>query len=695
MLNKFSKKKSTEIEDEHRRKFHEKMKNQTYLNCSPVENNKVDTSIKIHVSKSRITLPVIYDKTTIDTAKIDTAKIDTTTIDTTTIDTAAIDTTTTDTPKIDTVAIDTTTTDTTTIDTFAIDTPKIDTTKVKPIVNRDVKPKNNRQNKPKIIEEVLFNQGDLIHGVSNKKKNILILRNNMPRLEKIYTNLDDFLIENEEHFKRSIIEDNPVQDSLILYDRPTNNSNGLFEIYKTWDNTLYEEYKKKSIILHNDLLEKTVIEQDKITIITCIRNNLEYLKDSIGSLIEQTGIGADSWYNVIINDGSDSSINLETVFGDDYYKVIPYLERILIINNTEWKGIVGCQLQGIYLVKTEFVGVLDGDDRLEPECLTEVLNKYREYGNENVFIYTNFSFTDRNFKKTGKGFCRNPGKGLLYDGFGLAFRSWRLKDYLNTHGYNPKFRYGGEDMDILYKLEGVAKPVFIDRELYLYRRFNNIEQLDNEKQHLSLSKFHKYNCYIAKIINAIERYGNKFTIKIYGRNLPNNLTEEELLDYKRRFLYYKKSKKPFIFKKLEFYAELYIGNNIEFSLELLKSGTSNDICIKYFINDFIHNGNNVHQVYVEYSHMFNCLTMILKPITLSIDNLLKLHINNLYDEIYVSYNDNILNIDLNQLKVEEFTPFNRLISKKLVDEMDNNFFAVSNRLNIDCKKFFNIKDICK
>ena len=93
--------------------------------------------------------------------------------------------------------------------------------------------------------------------------------------------------------------------------------------------------------------------------------------------------------------------------------------------------------------------------------------------------------------------------------------------------------------------------------------------------------------------------------------------------------------------------------------------------------------------------MFNCLTIILKPITLSIDNLLKLHINNLYDEIYVSYNDNILNMDLNQLKVEEFTPFNRLISKKFVDEMDNNFFTVTNRLNIDCKKFFNINDICK
>ena len=558
--------------------------------------------------------------------------------------------------------------------------------------------KKSHETKLKLENFFIYNEEDTItlkdnSNLSNIKKNILVLRNNMPKLEKIYSNLDEFIFENEDYLKSSIIKDNPVQESLILYDKPNNKYNNLFEIYKNWDKTLYSDYKELSINKHQSRLNNLNIEQGKITVITCIRNNLEYLKDSIHSLISQTGIGTDNWYNIIINDGSDDKIDLEIIFGDDFYQVKPYLNRITIVNNTEWKGVVGCQIQAIDLVQTEFVGTLDGDDRLEPDCLSEVLNKYNEYKDENIFVYTNFSLTDRYFNKTSTGFSRPPGKGLLFDGFALAFRSWRLTDYLKTYGYNPKFRYGGEDMDILYKLEKVARPVYIDKELYLYRRFDVQSQLEKDKVHLSLSKFHRYNCKIAKLVNAIERYGNIFHIKLYGRNLPKGLSVEEVEEYKRRFLHYKRQKKPFVFKKLEFYAELYLGDNLEYYTELLKTGTISDMIIKYFINNFVTTGQNKHRVYIEYSHQFNSVVLSRRPVDLSIDNLLKLHINNLYDEIYVSYNDNICNLDLDKMLEKDYIPFEKIISKMFMSEKDNNFFFLSNNLNMNVKKFFNINDI--
>ena len=558
--------------------------------------------------------------------------------------------------------------------------------------------KKSHETKLKLENFFIYNEQDTItlkdnNNLSNIKKNILVLRNNMPKLEKIYSNLDEFIFENEEYLKGSIIKDNPVKESLILYDKPNNKYNNLFEIYKNWDKTLYNDYKELSMNKHQLLRKALHLESGKITIITCIRNNLEYLKDSIDSLIAQTGIGSNNWYNIIINDGSDDTINLEKIFGDDYYKVHQYLNRIIIINNTEWKGVVGCQIQAIHLVQTEFLGILDGDDRLEPDCLTEVLTKYNEFKDENIFIYTNFSLTDKYFNKTGKGFSRPPGKGLLFDGFGLAFRSWRLTDYLKTYGYNPKFRYGAEDMDILYKLETVARPVYIDKELYLYRRFDIQSQIDSDNVHLSLSKFHRYNCNIAKIINAIERFGNIFHIQLYGRNIPDGLSVDEVEQYKSRFIDYKSKKKPFVLKNLEFYAELYIGHELQFHFELLKNGTISDMIIKYYINNFITTGQNKHRVYVEYSHQYNSFVLCGKPVDLSIDNLLKLHINNLYDEIYVSYNDNICNLDLNKMLEKDYLPFEKLISKMFISEKDNNFFFLSNNLNMKIKKFFNINDI--
>jgi hypothetical protein len=558
--------------------------------------------------------------------------------------------------------------------------------------------KKSEETKSKLENFFKYNEEDTITlkdnaDLSNITKHILILRNNMPKLEKIYSSLDEFIFENEDYLKGSIIKDNPVKESLILYDKPNNKYNNLFEIYKNWDKTLYNDYKELSINKHQLRIKDLNLETGKITIITCIRNNLEYLRDSIDSLICQTGIGADNWYNIIINDGSDNMIDLEKIFEDDFYKVQPYLNRIIIINNTEWKGVVGCQIQAIDLVRTEFVGILDGDDRLESDCLNEVLSKYNEYKDQNIFVYTNFSLTDKFFNKTSKGFSRPPGKGLLFDGFGLAFRSWRLTDYLKTYGYNPKFRYGAEDMDIIYKLETVAQPVYIDKELYLYRRFDIQSQMEKDKGHLSLSKFHKYNCKIAKIINGIERFGNIFHIKLYGRNIPIGLSVNEVEQYKSRFLDYKKQKKPFVFKKLEFYAELYIGNELQYHFELLKTGTISDMIIKYFINNFVTTGQNKHRVYVEYNHQYNSLVLSRKPLDLSIDNLLKLHINNLYDAIYVSYNDNICNLDLNKMLEEDYLPFEKLISKMFISEKDNNFFFLSNNLNMNVKKFFNINDI--
>jgi hypothetical protein len=497
--------------------------------------------------------------------------------------------------------------------------------------------------------------------ISGDRK-VLILRNIFRNIDKLYSNFFEFVEDNVELFKQSTLLDNPTPDKYkyIIYDKSITNQHSVYDIYKSWNNDTYETIKSQKIIEH---IAKATASRlsglipNYITIIICVRENFHFLIESINSVINQT---SKQWRIVIINDGSKMPIHLDEIYGEEYYTIMPYLSRIKIVNNTQWNGVVYCQTQALDYVETEIVGILDCDDKLENNCIELVLEMYQKFhGYKDVFVITDFKITDDKFNFIQNGFTKIPNKSILQDGFGLAFRSFKLKDYYKTTGYNPKFRYGGEDVDLIYKLETVATPIFLNRQLYYYRRFdisaNNVTK--KQKRHLSTSKYHKYNCLMAKIVNGIERYGNVFKIKIYGRNAKD--PHEKMI-----FQTYIRIKKPLKFRNMDYYVELYLGGNCQLPLGLLKTGNTNDLVVRHFIMNYINTGQSEQQVYIKYSFEYRCLVINDRAVDFSIDNHLNLNVNNLYDDIYISVDDDILDIDLDNIPEAEMVEYRKYILEK-------------------------------
>jgi hypothetical protein len=529
----------------------------------------------------------------------------------------------------------------------------------------------------KLDNENIFTNNKKIEIIGNSR--VLILRNIFKNIHKLYFDFFDFIHDNLELFKQSVIIDNPIVDNYkyILYDKSNVHSTSLYDIYKSWDKTLYEQYKINNINHNKSKLSQLQYLKDGfITIIICVRNNFEYLKQSLGSVISQTN---NNWEVVIVNDGSVKCIYLDQIFGYDFYIVKPYLNRITIIENKEWNGVVYCQTQALDYAHTEYIGILDADDKLDVNCIEIVLDTYNKFkNNKNIFVFTNFYLTDENFNPISLGFTKKPKKSLLQDGFALAFRTFKLRDYYQTTGYNPKFRYGGEDMDLLYKLEEIAQPFYVNKPLYYYRRFDKIKK---DCKNLSISKYHKYNCLMAKIINSIERFGNCFKIRIYSKIAENDI--ENMI-----YRLYSKYKKGLMYKLIDFYVELYIGFNCEVCLGHIPIGNINDIMLRPYLLEYIKTKKNEYRVYVKYSFQYNCLTIIDKPIEFSIDEHLKININNLYDKVFISINDNILNIDLDNIDADELPEYKKYILEKFYNE-DNNL-SFFHKLNVNYNSFHNI-----
>lgn len=257
-----------------------------------------------------------------------------------------------------------------------------------------------------------------------------------------------------------------------------------------------------------------------ITIITLVRNNKHFLKESMGSLINQT---SSNWNCIIINDGSDDIIEhndfltKENVLHERHFK---------IINLPEWNGLVKCHKLAMLHVTNEIVGVLDADDMLEPSAVEKVLNIYNGIKTDNIFVYTNFFICDENMVKKSIGYGSEIKTCLLSDRCGNHFRTFKTKYYFLTNGFDDDLQFGGEDQDILFKMEIVSCPYFLNEPLYLYRVPTN-----NNSTITSMKTITVYSLFISIFKNIIDRYKNlnfelifytsKAKIKSFYKNISN------------------------------------------------------------------------------------------------------------------------------------------------------------------------------
>ncbi len=201
----------------------------------------------------------------------------------------------------------------------------------------------------------------------------------------------------------------------------------------------------------------------KFSIIMANYNNAQYIAQAIESVRRQT---FKEWELIIVEDCStdNSRAMIDQYLGD---------RRIRLIRHETNRGYTAALKTGIANVRSEYFGVLDSDDALTPHavgtmCEWHVREPYCG------LIYSQFAFCDDNLNQRKIGFCAEipPGRTSLDAHVASHFKTFKLRDYLKTAGYDKNILYA-EDIDIVYKMEEVAGLKFVDDCLYLYREAPN------------------------------------------------------------------------------------------------------------------------------------------------------------------------------------------------------------------------------
>ena len=113
----------------------------------------------------------------------------------------------------------------------------------------------------------------------------------------------------------------------------------------------------------------------KVTVVIPAYNAMQYLPQTVNSVIEQT---LSDWELLIINDGSrDHIIEWATTIQDSRVKLI----------TQENQGVSAARNTGILQAKGEYIAFLDADDLWKPTKLEQQLQRFQEYP-EAGLVYT-------------------------------------------------------------------------------------------------------------------------------------------------------------------------------------------------------------------------------------------------------------------------------------------------------------------
>lgn len=143
---------------------------------------------------------------------------------------------------------------------------------------------------------------------------------------------------------------------------------------------------------------------------------------------------------IVIDGGSDDkTVSLAAAFGA---KII----------NAGRIGLAKQRQLGIESTMSQFIGIVDADDRLQPDCLVTLLSQMKNEGYQaiqaNVQSFSNTSY----WQKAWGLFCsvniNSAGKTNIVGRPAIFERESILKV-----GFDPFFTYGSEDTDISYRFE--------------------------------------------------------------------------------------------------------------------------------------------------------------------------------------------------------------------------------------------------
>ncbi|MGQ0713951.1 MAG: glycosyltransferase family 2 protein [Gemmatimonadaceae bacterium] len=212
---------------------------------------------------------------------------------------------------------------------------------------------------------------------------------------------------------------------------------------------------------------------ERITYLIASHNQARYVGECLASLRTQTD---SRWLAVVVDDAStDGSREV----------IAPFLgERVRLLVSVRNAGYIATLRRLIAEATTDIVAILDADDTVTTDA-TETLLRAYEADAQTAFVHSRFAVYDDALatRRAIHGRAVPPNTSVLRDGEVGHIRSFRRSAYARTAGLDDAMLFA-EDRDLVYKLEEVARPVFVDAVLYNYREVAGSQSRDPAKREI-------------------------------------------------------------------------------------------------------------------------------------------------------------------------------------------------------------------
>lgn len=233
-----------------------------------------------------------------------------------------------------------------------------------------------------------------------------------------------------------------------------------------------------------------------VTIIIPVYNKVEYLKDSLASVVSQTYPHIEI---IVVDDGSNK-----------YNKILKicnsFNKKITIIKLKKNSGVSAALNKGILRSKGKYINWLSHDDIFLPTKIEEQMKLLS--GSEDKISITNFIIWNikKNIKKKiftdRKDFIDFHDSLLLKDIYNFCTLLVPKKLYKNNF-FNEKLRYV-QDYDMFLKLSKIAKIVFSDKHLFVSRVHSHQTSLEKKKLWIK-EKNRLYTSHVFFYLNIINK----------------------------------------------------------------------------------------------------------------------------------------------------------------------------------------------
>lgn len=226
----------------------------------------------------------------------------------------------------------------------------------------------------------------------------------------------------------------------------------------------------------------SVPPDEELTYLVANRNHGRYFADLLASLEAQTDR---RWQCVVADDAStdDSPAVIAACLARS-----PTGGRIRLVVNEHRLGYTGTLKRLLPEADTDIVGILDADDALMPEATAALLAAYREHPAAGL-VHARHADYDAALQHVLalRGEAVPANATSLRAGFIGHPWTFRRRVYARTTGWDEAMLYA-EDRDLIYKLEEVTRPVFVDRVLYRRRVLSDSQSHD--PQHRRIGRRH-------------------------------------------------------------------------------------------------------------------------------------------------------------------------------------------------------------